>query len=85
MLQQFAGLQEANPAPPSDPSLLPRKWEDVPVMGAMMRGEGAERGGAMMGRGMMGGRDAASLEAGLWRLANASTRTTRRSAGTEGI
>lgn len=65
MLQDFAGLLEANAGPPADPSVLPRKWEDVPVMGGMMRG-----GGAMMGRGMAGGQNAASLEAGLWRIAH---------------
>ncbi|MBS9715314.1 c-type cytochrome [Pseudohalocynthiibacter aestuariivivens] len=60
LLRDFATLLEENPAPSSDPSLLPRKWEDVPVMGGMMHSGG-----------MMGGRNGTSLEAGLWRVAHA--------------
>lgn len=71
MLQDFAGLLESNPTAPSDPELLPRKWEEVPAMGGMMRGDASRPGGGTPARGMMGGQNAASMEAALWRMAHA--------------
>jgi cytochrome c556 len=69
-LADFAAALEADASTkPSDPSVLPKKWEDVPIMGqggpGMMMGQGpgqgagpgygrGQMGQGMMGQGMMG-------------------------------
>ena len=55
-LQDFAAaLESAASTPPSNPTTLPAKWEEVPAMGGMMGGGGMMQGGGMGGGGMMGG------------------------------